>query len=54
MATKRAWHSVEVEEEVVEEDEDTLEATNTVDEECSARETHEEDGDYDKPVSFLS
>jgi hypothetical protein len=54
VATKRARRSVEVEEEVVEEDEDTLEAANTVDE-CSAslREKHEEDGDYDEPVSFL-
>lgn len=54
MATKHARCSVEVKEEVIEEDENTLEATNTVDEECSARETHEEDGDYDEPVSFLS
>ena len=53
MATKRAWRSVEVEEEVIEEDENALEAANTVDE-CSAREMHEEDGDYDEPVSFLS
>jgi hypothetical protein len=55
VATKRARCSVEVEEEVIEEDEDTLEATNTVDE-CSTslRETHEEDGDHDEPVSFLS
>jgi hypothetical protein len=55
VATKCARCSVEVEEEVVEEDEDTLEAANTVDE-CSTslRETHEEDGDYDEPVSFLS